>query len=39
VVNWHLSDHVRLEFAYGCGTLNRFNVIGTLMDSRSFIAR
>jgi phosphate-selective porin OprO/OprP len=29
MVNWYLSDHVRLEFAYGYGTLNRFNVAGT----------
>jgi len=29
VVNWYLSDHVRLEFAYGYGTLDHFNVTGT----------
>ena len=24
MVNWYLSDHVRLEAAYGYGSLNRF---------------
>jgi phosphate-selective porin OprO/OprP len=28
MVNWHLSDHVRLEMAYGYGLLNRFNLRG-----------
>jgi len=28
MVNWHLSDHVRLELAYGYGSLNRFDLIG-----------
>ena len=26
MVNWHMSDNVRLEFAYGYGTLNRFGI-------------
>lgn len=29
MVNWHLSDHVRLEFAYGYGVLDRFGLQGT----------
>jgi len=28
MVNWHVSDNVRLEFAYGYGTLDRFNLTG-----------
>jgi phosphate-selective porin OprO/OprP len=28
MVNWHMSDNVRLEFAYGYGTLDRFNLTG-----------
>jgi phosphate-selective porin OprO/OprP len=28
MVNWYLSNHARLEFVYGYGSLNRFNVIG-----------
>lgn len=28
MVNWHLTDHVRLEMVYGVGTLNRFNLHG-----------
>jgi phosphate-selective porin OprO/OprP len=28
MVNWHLTDHARLEFAYGYGKLNRFGLIG-----------
>jgi phosphate-selective porin OprO/OprP len=28
MVNWHLSDNVRLEFAHGYGSLDRFNTIG-----------
>jgi phosphate-selective porin OprO/OprP len=28
MVNWHLSDNVRLEFAYGYGALDRFNIVG-----------
>jgi phosphate-selective porin OprO/OprP len=29
MVNWHLSDHLRLEFAYGVGQLARFGLTGT----------
>jgi phosphate-selective porin OprO/OprP len=28
MVNWHLSDNVRLEFAYGYGLLDRFGLQG-----------
>ena len=28
MVNWHLSDHTRLGFAYGYGSLDRFGLIG-----------
>jgi phosphate-selective porin OprO/OprP len=28
MVNWHLSDNVRLELAYGYGSLDRFNLRG-----------
>jgi phosphate-selective porin OprO and OprP len=28
LVNWHMSDNVRLEFAYGYGHLNRFDLDG-----------
>lgn len=28
MVNWHMSDHVRLEFSYGVGTLDRFGLSG-----------
>jgi phosphate-selective porin OprO/OprP len=28
MVNWYLSDHVRLEFNYGYGTLDRFGLVG-----------
>jgi phosphate-selective porin OprO/OprP len=28
MVNWFLSDNVRLEFAYGLGTLDRFDLTG-----------
>jgi len=29
MVNWYLSDHMRLEFAYGVGHLDRFQLAGT----------
>jgi phosphate-selective porin OprO/OprP len=29
MVNWYLSDHLRLEFAYGVGRLDRFGTVGT----------
>ncbi len=28
MVNWYLSDHLRLEIAYGYGSLNRFGAVG-----------
>jgi len=28
MVNWHLSDNMRLELTYGYGSLNRFGLIG-----------
>ena len=28
MVNWHLSDNIRLEFAYGYGELDRFDLTG-----------
>jgi len=28
MVNWHLSDNLRLELAYGYGELNRFDLTG-----------
>jgi phosphate-selective porin OprO and OprP len=28
MVNWHLSDNVRLELAYGYGQLDRFGLNG-----------
>ena len=28
MVNWYMSDNVRLEFAYGYGSLNRFDLVG-----------
>ncbi len=28
MVNWYLSDHVRLEMAYGYGSLDRFGLVG-----------
>jgi phosphate-selective porin OprO/OprP len=29
MVNWYLSDHLRLELAYGVGRLDRFGLLGT----------
>ena len=29
MVNWYLSDHLRLELAYGIGQLDRHGVVGT----------
>jgi phosphate-selective porin OprO/OprP len=29
MVNWYLSDHLRLELAYGIGQLDRFELVGT----------
>ena len=28
MVNWYLSDNVRLEMTYGYGSLNRFDLVG-----------
>jgi phosphate-selective porin OprO/OprP len=28
MVNWYLTDHVRLETIYGYGSLNRYNLVG-----------
>jgi phosphate-selective porin OprO/OprP len=28
MLNWYLSDHVRLEVAYGYGSLDRFGLVG-----------
>jgi phosphate-selective porin OprO/OprP len=28
MLNWYLTDNIRLEFAYGYGSLNRFDLIG-----------
>jgi hypothetical protein len=28
MANWYLSDVMRLEFTYGYGSLNRFNLVG-----------
>jgi phosphate-selective porin OprO/OprP len=28
MVNWYLSDHLRLEMVYGYGSLNRFSSVG-----------
>jgi phosphate-selective porin OprO/OprP len=28
MVNWHLSDNIRLEMVYGFGSLDRFNITG-----------
>ena len=28
MVNWYLSDHLRLEMAYGYGSLDRFGLVG-----------
>jgi phosphate-selective porin OprO/OprP len=29
MVNWYLTDHLRLELAYGVGQLDRFGLLGT----------
>ena len=29
MVNWYLTDHLRLELAYGIGQLDRFGLVGT----------
>ena len=37
MVNWYLSQNVRLELAYGYGVLNRFNLEGTTQFFQSRI--
>ena len=37
MVNWYLTDHARLEFAYGYGKLNRFGLIGVTQFFQSRI--
>jgi len=37
MVNWYLSENVRLELAYGYGVLNRFNLEGTTQFFQSRI--
>jgi len=37
MVNWHLSDNVRLEFVYGYGKLDRFGVEGATQFFQSRI--
>jgi len=36
-LDWYLSDNVRLEFAYGYGTLDRFGLEGTTQFFQSRI--
>jgi phosphate-selective porin OprO/OprP len=37
MINWYLSENVRLEFAYGYGVLNRFNLEGVTQFFQSRI--
>ena len=37
MVNWHLSDNVRLEAAYGYGQLDRFDLTGATQFFQSRI--
>jgi phosphate-selective porin OprO/OprP len=37
MVNWHLSDNLRLEVSYGYGTLDRFDLRGTTQFFQSRI--
>jgi phosphate-selective porin OprO/OprP len=37
MLNWYLSDHVRLEVAYGYGSLNRFGLVGATQFFQSRI--
>ncbi len=37
MVNWYLSDNIRLELAYGVGQLDRFNTLGTTQFFQSRI--
>jgi phosphate-selective porin OprO/OprP len=36
MINWHLTDNLRLEMAYGYGVLNRFGMKG---DTQFFQSR
>jgi phosphate-selective porin OprO/OprP len=35
MINWHLTDNLRLEFAYGYGSLDQFGVLGRTMFFQS----
>lgn len=35
MLNWHMSDNIRLEFAYGYGILNRFSTKGETLFFQS----
>jgi phosphate-selective porin OprO/OprP len=35
MINWHLSDNIRLEFATGYGVLDRFGITGSTMFFQS----
>ena len=35
MVNWHMSDNIRLEFVYGYSSLNRFDMVGKTHSSRA----
>jgi phosphate-selective porin OprO/OprP len=35
MINWHLTDNLRLEFAYGYGSLDRVGVLGRTMFFQS----
>ncbi len=37
MVSWYLSDNIRLELAYGYGTLDRFDLEGTTQFFQSRI--
>jgi phosphate-selective porin OprO and OprP len=37
MVNWYLSDNIRFELAYGYGTLDRFDLVGTTQFFQSRI--
>ena len=39
MVNWYLSDNVRLEMTYGYGSLNRFGLIGKTQISLIYQSR
>jgi hypothetical protein len=39
MVNWHISDNLRLEFTYGYGELDRFGLTGGTQFSRPYSER